>query len=56
MGVAGEIVWLDATRYDEAIAFADSLFERGSERSLCRGFDEQAGCEIDCWAYLRRRA
>jgi len=52
--VGGEIVWLDGTRYDEAISLVDAWFEDVSERTKCHAFDERAGCLVDCWAYLCR--
>jgi len=51
-GVGGEIVWIDGSKYDEAIMILDARFEPDSKRVLCRVVDERAGCEVDCWGYL----
>lgn len=50
--VQGELCWLSGGRYDDAISLVDAWFGDNSERTKCLAFDERAGCEVDCWAYL----
>jgi hypothetical protein len=52
--VEGEIVWLNVTKYDEAISLVDAWFEDNSDRTKGQAFDERAGCSVDCWVYVGR--
>ncbi len=52
-GVWGDLVWLDLTKYDEAIFQIDSVCEGAEMRTQSVGWDERSGCEVSCWAYLR---
>jgi hypothetical protein len=52
--VDGEIVWLNATKYEEALLLADAWFEDNSTRTKCQACDERAGCTVDCWVYVGR--
>lgn len=54
--LAGELVWPDPTKYDEAIFLLDARFEAEAGRVKCKAFDERVGCDVDCWAYLCPRA
>jgi hypothetical protein len=55
-GIAGDIMWPDPAKYDEAVLLLDSRFEAAAERTKCQAFDGRAGCVIDCWVYLCREA
>lgn len=54
-GVDGNLVWLDPTKYDEAISWLDFLHEGPEMRTLTKGMDKRNDCEVSCWAYLKTR-
>ena len=54
--VTGELVWLNPTRYDEAISLMDVWTEEGIERTKHQAYDTRAACHVDCWVYLAPKA
>lgn len=52
--VAGKLVWLDTTRYDEAISLMDVWGEGSSERIKYQAYDTRTAGDVDCWIYLCR--
>lgn len=52
--IAGKLVWMDTTRYDEAISLMDVWCEVSSERTKYQAYDTRTAGDVNCWIYLCR--